>query len=232
MTFQPIWITEDAEPGAFPDVEVALAQPNGLLAAGGDLSSARLLCAYRRGIFPWYSRGQPILWWSPDPRTVLNPASLRISRSLRKSLRRGRLLVTLDLAFEQVMRRCAEPRVTQNDTWITSEMLRAYCRLHRQGYAHSVECWDECGLVGGLYGVALGRVFFGESMFSLVPDASKVALAHLCQLGFELVDCQLPSEHLSRLGATALPRREFTRLLERWCEVEGVLSPLARGAWV
>ena len=217
MTLQPIWLTDDTPPHAFPDVEFALTQPNGLLALGGDLSPSRLLCAYRRGIFPWFSQGQPILWWCPDPRAVLFPADIHIGRSLRKRLRRDDFVITRDQAFGDVVRACAEPRRWQNDTWITEEMVGAYCRLHQTGHAHSLECWREGELVGGLYGIALGRVFFGESMFSAVSDASKVALVHLSRLGFTLIDCQLPNPHLSRLGATEIPRRQFVRLLDRWC---------------
>ena len=217
MTLQPIWITEDAPPHAFPDVEHALAQPNGLLAVGGDLRPARLLQAYRRGVFPWFSEGQPILWWAPDPRAVLFPGSLRISRSLARTQRRGKFRVTVDLAFPQVIRACAAPRSRQNDTWITSQMIDAYCELHNLGRAHSVECWVDDLLAGGIYGVSIGKVFFGESMFTRAPDASKVALAALCRQDYELIDCQLPSDHLTRLGATQIPRRVFTRLLDRWC---------------
>jgi leucyl/phenylalanyl-tRNA--protein transferase len=217
MTLQPIWITEDAPPHAFPDVEYALLQPNGLLAVGGDLTPSRLLHAYRRGIFPWFSDGQPILWWAPDPRTVMFPESLKISRSLRKTQRKGVFRVTIDLAFPQVIRACAAPRTHQNDTWITNEMVAAYCELHNLGYAHSVESWRDGELVGGLYGVAIGKVFFGESMFSRVSDASKVALAALCRQDFALIDCQLPSDHLSGLGARPIPRQQFTQLLEQWC---------------
>ena len=216
MTLQPIWITEDAPVHAFPDVDYAMIQPNGLLAVGGDLSPARLLHAYQRGIFPWFSEGQPILWWAPDPRAVLLPSRFRISRSLRKTLRRQKFRVTFDRAFPEVIRACAAPRSRQNDTWITGDMIHAYCDLNRRGFAHSVECWEDGALAGGLYGVAIGRVFFGESMFSRSSDASKVALAKLCESGYELIDCQLPSDHLKRLGATDLPRREFMALLRRY----------------
>lgn len=216
MTLQPIWITEDAPLHAFPDVDNAMIQPNGLLAVGGDLSPARLLHAYHQGIFPWFSEAQPILWWAPDPRAVLLPESIRISRSLRKTLRQGRFQVSFDTAFAQVIQACAAPRARQNDTWITSGMIDAYCALHARGSAHSVECWQDGQLAGGLYGVAIGKVFFGESMFSRNTDASKVALATLCRCGYELIDCQLPSDHLKRMGATDMPRNEFMRLLRRW----------------
>ena len=219
MSLQPIWITDDAPPGAFPDVEFALTQPNGLLAVGGDLGPERLMCAYRRGVFPWFSEGQPILWWAPDPRAVLFPDDMHIARSLRKTLRRRGYRVTMDRAFERVVRCCAAPRSMQNDTWITHAMIDAYCRIHELGHAHSVETWDREQLVGGLYGVSIGRVFFGESMFARATDSSKVALAHLCRAGYHLIDCQLPNDHLTRLGAVNLRRREFTALLDQWCEL-------------
>jgi len=223
MTLQPIWLTDDAPAHAFPDVDQAMIQPNGLLAVGGDLSPARLLHAYRRGIFPWFSQGQPILWWAPDPRAVLLSRTLKISRSLRKTLRREVFEVRFDRAFPEVIQACAEPRALQNDTWITNHMIAAYCELHACGFAHSVECWKDGQLLGGLYGVAIGKVFFGESMFSRVSDASKVALAALCRSGYELIDCQLPSDHLKRMGAVDLPRRQFMRLLERWREAPKVV---------
>lgn len=222
MTLQPIWITNDAPAHAFPDVDNAMIQPNGLLAVGGDLSPERLLHAYRQGIFPWFSEGQPILWWAPDPRAALLPETLRISRSLAKTLRRGVFQVRFNQDFPRVIRACAAPRGQQNDTWITGDMIAAYCALHARGYAHSVECWKDGDLVGGLYGVAIGRVFFGESMFSRVADASKVALVSLCRSGYELIDCQLPSDHLKRMGAIDLPRRHFMRLLHHWREAPRV----------
>jgi leucyl/phenylalanyl-tRNA--protein transferase len=202
----------------FPPAE--LASPEGLLAVGGDLRAERLLEAYRHGIFPWYNPGQPILWWSPDPRAVLFPAKLRVSRSLGKTLRRKRFEVTLDSAFRDVMLHCAEPRDDRpgHGTWITPEMIEAYCVLHQRGLAHSVESWLDGKLVGGLYGVALGSVFFGESMFSRETDASKVAFVQLVRQlelwSFALVDCQLPSAHLSSLGAEEIRRREFLERLE------------------
>ena len=216
MTLQPIWITEDAPVHAFPDVDYAMIQPNGLLAVGGDLSPARLLHAYQRGIFPWFSEAQPILWWAPDPRAVLLPGGLKISRSLKKTLRRGEFEVSFNRVFARVIQACASPRAHQNDTWITNDMIDAYCELHARGFAHSVECWKDGQLVGGLYGVAIGKVFFGESMFSRVSDASKVALVTLCQSGYELIDCQLPSDHLKRMGASEIPRADFMRLLHCW----------------
>jgi leucyl/phenylalanyl-tRNA--protein transferase len=209
-----------------------LASPEGLLAIGGDLRAERLLEAYRHGIFPWYSEGQPILWWSPDPRAVLFPERLKVSRSLRKSLRSTRFTVTLDTRFREVMQACAQPRKQSADggTWITPEMLDAYVRLHELGLAHSVETWRDGELVGGLYGVALGAAFFGESMFSRASDASKVALVQLVgQLaawGFRIVDCQLPSPHLSSLGAEEIPRREFMDRLD-----EALKQPDRCGPW-
>lgn len=201
----------------FPDVESALREPDGLLAQGGDLTSQRLINAYSHGIFPWYSAGQPILWWAPDPRTVLFPERLKVSRSLKKTLRKRLFEVSFDRAFDRVIAACALPRSNEPGTWITPEMMAAYRHLHRQGIAHSVEVWDGKELAGGLYGLALGRVFFGESMFSRASDASKVALTRLVRAamdwGYRLIDCQVYSEHLLSLGAELIPRREFTRLL-------------------
>lgn len=202
----------------FPPAERALREPNGLLAAGGDLSPERLLDAYRQGIFPWYSPDEPILWWSPDPRMVLAPADYTPSRSLRKRLRQGNHTVRLDTAFAAVTEACANsPRHGQHGTWISPAMRRAYFRLHELGWAHSVETWVNDRLVGGLYGVAIGRVFFGESMFAHATDASKVAFAHLCRhldrQGFELIDCQMSTAHLASLGAREIPRRDFAARL-------------------
>lgn len=207
----------------FPPVSSALTAPNGpngLLAAGGDLSPQRILAAYRRGIFPWFSAGEPILWWTPDPRMVLFPAELKISRSLAKTLRNADYEVRLDTDFAAVVAACAgTPRAGQSGTWITPEMQAAYCRLHELGYAHSVDVWIAGKLVGGLYGIALGRAFYGESMFSRRRDASKIALAHLCahlqRLEFGIIDCQMETEHLSSLGARPIPRRDFVALLDR-----------------
>jgi leucyl/phenylalanyl-tRNA--protein transferase len=209
-----LYLLEGTAPGTrFPDPNTAEEEPNGLLAVGGDLSPQRLLNAYRQGLFPWYSEGQPILWWSPDPRMVLFPSEVHVSRSLRKTLRQGRFQVSVDRAFEAVIQACAEPRPDSTGTWLVSEMIDAYRDLHRLGHAHSVETWLDDELVGGLYGVALGRTFFGESMFSLATDASKVALVMLaehCQrAGIELIDCQVYSDHLRSLGAREIPRREF-----------------------
>lgn len=233
----------------FPSVE--LASPEGLLAIGGDLRAERLLEAYRHGIFPWYSDGQPILWWSPDPRAVLFPQRIKISKSLRKTLRAGRFEVSVDTDFRDVIQTCAEPRPghSHGGTWITPEMIDAYCRLHELGYAHSIEIRYRDGardgfatnhypprdrdadrLVGGLYGVALGGAFFGESMFSRARDASKVTLAYLAyQLeswGFLMIDCQMPTEHLTSLGALSIRRREFLDWLDR-----ALLMPTRCGPW-
>ncbi len=202
----------------FPPVYRALLEPNGLLAAGGDLSPARLLDAYRHGIFPWYSEDQPILWWSPDPRMVVFPAEFSPRRSLVKVLRNRTYEVRCDTAFEKVMRACAAtPREGQDGTWITDEIVRGYCRLHEAGHAHSIETWIAGELVGGLYGVNLGTAFYGESMFSHVTDASKIAFAHLAdflrEAGCGIIDCQMKTSHLASLGAREIPRVRFASLL-------------------
>lgn len=204
----------------FPDPREALADPNGLLAIGGDLSPARLLQAYRHGIFPWFSPDDPILWWSPDPRTVLFPDQIKIHRSLRKTLKNHPFDTHVNRDFAAVLHACAAPREHQSGTWITPEMQQAYLRLHSMGYAFSVESWRDNVLAGGLYGVKIGHVFFGESMFTRVSDASKAALIALCQgaLGFvpAVVDCQFSTDHLLSLGATPIPRHEFLALLARY----------------
>ncbi len=215
------WLPDE---GAFPALETALAEPNGLLAAGGDLSPARIIAAYRRGIFPWYSFGEPILWWCPDPRMVLFPADLTISRSLGKTLRNAPYEVRLDTAFPRVVAACADlPRDGQAGTWITLEMQAAYSRLHTLGHAHCVEVWIDGDLVGGLYGIAIGSAFYGESMFSRRRDASKIALAHLCAhlklRGFGIIDCQMETRHLASLGARPIPRRDFVARLDALCPV-------------
>lgn len=208
------WLDRD---DPFPPVSKALRSPNGLLCAGADLSPGRLLAAYERGIFPWFSDGDPILWWSPHPRMVLFPDELRVTRSLRKRAASGRFETRLDTAFADVMRACAEPREGQAGTWIGPGMIAAYERLHRLGFAHSVESWQDGELVGGLYGLHLGGVFFGESMFARRPDASKVALVRLVErvraAGVSLIDCQQNTRHLASLGAREIPRREFVRRL-------------------
>ena len=213
----PYWIDPDSPEIFFPDVETALREPDGLLAVGGDLKPERLLLAYRNGIFPWFGPDQPILWWAPDPRLVLFPEQLRISRSLSRTLRKHRFTVTFDTAFAQVVDECAAPRPGQAGTWITPEMQSAYRRMHELGHAHSVECWQHGELVGGLYGIAIGHVFFGESMFTRVADASKVGFVTLVQQlqasGYRLIDCQVHTDHLESLGAMMIPRPDFTRLL-------------------
>ncbi len=249
----PFYLNPYQEQCQFPDVALALDKPDGLLAVGGNLFSATLLNAYRHGIFPWYGNGQPILWWSPNPRAVLYPNRLILSRSLKKRLRQGRFIVTLDHAFTDVIQACAAPRdrsepnqpssqdrlesnqaSSQEDdlgTWITPEMQAAYQQLHHLGHAHSVEVWRDGTLIGGLYGIAIGRVFFGESMFSRESDASKVAFAHLVhqlkQWQFSLIDCQISSDHLARLGAENIERATFVDHLEHACSA----TSLAPSQW-
>jgi leucyl/phenylalanyl-tRNA--protein transferase len=213
----------------FPDPE--LAADEGLLAVGGDLSPERLVLAYSQGIFPWFSPGEPYLWWSPDPRLVLEPKQIKLSRSLKKVLRKDRYQITADTAFEQVIRKCStKPRPDQEGTWITDDMHNAYVELHRLGYAHSVESWLEGELVGGLYGVSLGTMFFGESMYADHPDASKCALAVLAQTlvhwNFELIDCQVDTPHLRRFGAYDMNRQEFVARVRRSCSM-----PSRVGVW-
>ncbi|MCB1825264.1 MAG: leucyl/phenylalanyl-tRNA--protein transferase [Candidatus Competibacteraceae bacterium] len=223
------WLDPHNDNQPFPHPDRALTEPDGLLAAGGNLTPRRLLRAYRMGIFPWYSADQPILWWSPDPRLVLLPECLKVSRSLRKTLRKGLFAITADTAFEQVVAACAGPRQGEPGTWITSEMFRAYCRLHRLGHAHSIETWHQGELVGGLYGVALGQVFYGESMFSWISDASKIALvaltAQLQRWKFAVIDCQVTTAHLLSMGAVDIPRSSFLQLLERYCPQPGQPGP-------
>ena len=213
----------------FPPVEFALRDPNGLLAAGADLSPERLIDAYEQGIFPWFGDDDPLLWWSPDPRMVLPVSDLRVSRSLRRVVRSGRFRVTLDVAFAEVMAACAEPRPEQEGTWITPEMTEAYTRLAALGFAHSVEAWVGDTLAGGLYGVAVGRMFFGESMFTRVTDASKVAFVHLARQlerwGMPLVDCQMSTAHLASLGAREIPRADFVREVRRLVRQPAVPAP-------
>jgi leucyl/phenylalanyl-tRNA--protein transferase len=225
-------ITPDDPADAFPDPAGALMEPPGLLCAGGDLSPERLLAAYRRGIFPWFEMGQPILWWCPDPRAVLYVSDMRISRSLRRTLRAGRYQTSIDADFAGVVRACAITR-GREDTWITPAMEAAYGRLHGLGHAHSVETWEGDTLVGGLYGVCIGRVFFGESMFAARTDASKVALArlvgHLASVGIPLVDCQVASPHLASLGSRLLPRDGFLRVLAGLVDAPPVSAPWASG---
>ena len=221
------WLAAD---DPFPPPSRALKEPNGLLAAGADLSPERLVAAYRRGIFPWYGEGQPLLWWAPNPRMVLFPEEFKLSRSLRKRLRHHDYAVKTDSAFVDVMRACAAPRPGQAGTWITDEMIDAYRALHRRGLAHSVETWIDGGLAGGLYGVALGRVFYGESMFARASDASKIALAHLvrqlARWDYGMIDCQMRTAHLASFGAREIPRADFMRKLS-----ELVNYPPARDTW-
>ena len=221
------WLRE-GEP--FPPVAKALKSPNGLLCAGGELSPERLVEAYSHGIFPWYSEGDPVLWWSPDPRMVLFPNELKVSRSLRKTVARGTYDIRFDTAFGRVMEECAAPREGQMGTWILPEMVAAYTRLHVRGLAHSVESWDGDELVGGLYGVSLGDAFFGESMFSRATDASKVALVALVErlsaAGCRVIDCQQATAHLASLGGREIPRAAFVRLLQ-----ESIQYPPCGSRW-
>jgi len=209
------WLTPNS---FFPPLEDALVEPNGLLAAGGDLSPERLIEAYRSGIFPWFNENEPILWWSPDPRMVLFPSELRISRSLNKILRNSNYEVRVDSAFSQVIQACAAPRKGQSGTWIHSDMVSAYTELHEMGLAHSVETWVGGELIGGLYGIAQGKMFFGESMFSRIHDASKIAFVHLVkqleQWNFNMIDCQMRTAHLASFGAREIPRKEFSQRLK------------------
>ena len=209
------WLTPEIKD--FPPSQLALDEPNGLLAVGGDLSPDRLLSAYRRGIFPWYEEGQPILWWTPDPRMVLFPEECHVSRSLAKIFRQARFRLSVDTAFAQVIEACAAPRKGAPGTWITPKMRQAYINLHELGYAHSVEVWNAGQLVGGIYGVAMGAVFFGESMFSRCPNASKVAFVslarQLARWGYRVMDCQVANDHLFTLGAREIPRAEFEKML-------------------
>ncbi len=213
----------------FPEPE--LSREDGLLAVGGDLCIERLILAYRMGIFPWFSHGDPILWWSPDPRLVLYPNALHVSRSLMKTLKQGHFIVTLDRDFSQVIAACAGvPRDKQPGTWITADMMDAYCRLHEAGFAHSVEVWNRGELAGGLYGVSLGKCFFGESMFARKNNASKVGLVTLVHLlrkwSFNLIDCQVTTQHLVRLGAREIPRKQFMAELKL-----ALKSPTHKGKW-
>lgn len=220
------WLQRDSL--TFPPLDKALREPNGLLAAGGDLRAERLIAAYRHGCFPWYQDGQPLLWWSPDPRTVLFPGELHVSRSLRKVLRQGRYQISFDQDFAAVIQACAAPRDYADGTWITTPMQQAYIALHEQGLAHSVEVWQDGTLVGGLYGLAMGRLFFGESMFSRADNASKAGFVtlveHLEQWGFELIDCQMPTQHLHSLGARAISRAAFADYLQRFLDEPSTAS--------
>jgi leucyl/phenylalanyl-tRNA--protein transferase len=213
----------DVDKLEFPSIERALEDPNGLLAVGGDLSIERILAAYRRGIFPWYEESQPILWWSPQPRTVLYPEQVYINRSLRKALRRGDYSVSFDTAFSEVLDGCAALSPKRPGTWITDEMRAAYLGLHKEGWAHSVEVWRDEVLIGGLYGLGIGQLFFGESMFSREANASKIALVHLCgQLqdwGYPLIDCQVGNDYLDSMGAQEIDRDTFKQFLDQYCNM-------------
>lgn len=214
---------DDFPLGSFPSVVEALDEPNGLLAFGGCLSVDRLLNAYRHGIFPWFNEGDPILWWSPDPRWILSPSDVHVSKSLEKRMRREDFEVTFDRAFSEVIRACAEPRTGDAGTWISEAMIVAYERLHGEGHAHSFEAWSSGRLVGGLYGVAIGQVFFGESMFHRVSDGSKVAFVEACRSlalwGYQLIDCQVHTGHLERFGAKAVSRAEFIQKIRHFCHL-------------
>lgn len=215
----------------FPPLQAALQHPNGLLAIGGDLTPPRLLGAYRQGIFPWFNPDNPILWWSPDPRMVLLPENLKVSRSLARRLKKHDYEIRFDTAFREVMQACAaSPRPGQDGTWIVPEMVYAYCQLHELGHAHSVETWMDGELAGGLYGVAIGRMFYGESMFHQKTDASKIAFVHLVQFlrreGYGMIDCQMKTEHLERLGAREIPRQRFSAVLAKLVDY-----PQTPGKW-
>jgi leucyl/phenylalanyl-tRNA--protein transferase len=217
MTISIHWL--DQNTGAFPHYQHALEEPSGLLAAGGDLSPERLISAYRLGIFPWYNPGEPILWWTPDPRSVIYPKQFKANRSLRKAIKKSEFKITIDTCFEQVIDQCAQPRRDDEGTWINPDIDAAYTLLNKMGVAHSVEAWHEGKLVGGLYGVSIGKVFFGESMFSHMDNASKVAFAFLCEQltlwDFDLIDCQVHNPYLESLGAIEIPREKFLMQLNQ-----------------
>jgi len=204
----------------FPDICDSLENPNGLLAIGGTLSEKKLLCAYKKGIFPWYNEGQPILWWSPNPRCVIKPNELHISHSLKKCLKKRHFKITFNHDFKNVINECSVNR-TNNDTWLTNDMKFAFTHLHNSGYAHSIECWNNTKLVGGLYGIAMGKIFFGESMFSRESNASKIALVYLSRrlekMKFQFIDCQVSSNHLLTLGARLIERNKFSKVLDNYC---------------
>lgn len=210
------FLAHDDDVTPFPSVCAALSEPNGLLMAGGNLSPKRLIAAYQHGVFPWFEAGEPILWWSPDPRCVIRADDIRITRSLSKTIRNGTFHITENQAYREVMTRCAAPRAGSAGTWVTDDMIDAYCRLNKMGVAHSVEIWQNDNLVGGLYGVQMGRVFIGESMFSTARDASKVALVHLAQCEkYQLIDCQLETDHLNSMGAVCIKRENYIELLNQ-----------------
>lgn len=216
------WVKDNIIASDFPDINRALKEPDGLLAIGGDLRPERLIDAYSRGIFPWNNDGQPILWWSPEPRWVMFPDRIRISRSLIKVLNKKCFSITFNRYFQSVIKMCAAPRKDCEDTWITGDILNSFNQLHKIGYAHSVECWLDNELVGGLYGIAMGKIFFGESMFSRISNASKVALVYLARVlasqQFKLIDCQVYTKHLESLGAVAISRKKFEEYLHQHCQ--------------
>ena len=211
----------------FPDITDALKNPNGLLAIGGDLDETRLLSAYQKGIFPWYNEGEPILWWAPNPRCILKPNKIHISHSLKKCLRKNQFQITYNRNFANVINQCSVNRNKDNDTWLTADMKKAFINLHKSGYAHSVECWHNKELVGGLYGIAMGKIFFGESMFSRMSNTSKITLVHLAEqlkeMNFQLIDCQINSKHLQTLGAQLITRNQFTKFLKDFCNFKKIL---------
>ena len=213
----------------FPEITDALKKPNGLLAIGGDLDETKLLSAYKKGIFPWYNEGDPIMWWSPNPRCILKPKKIHLSHSLKKNLRKKKFQITFNKNYTNVINQCSINRnqktnsnLSKNNTWITEDIKKAFIGLHRSGYAHSVECWHNNELVGGLYGIAMGKIFFGESMFSRMPDASKIALVYLAkrldEINFQLIDCQVKSDHLLTLGAKLIKRKKFSKILNNYCD--------------
>jgi len=211
------FLAPDDDVTPFPSVCTALSEPNGLLMAGGNLSPRRLLAAYRSGVFPWYEEGEPILWWSPDPRCIIWPEHIRITRSLAKTIRNSNFEIAENTAFRDVMKQCAAPRPGSTGTWVTDEMIDAYCRLNKMGISHSIEVWRAGKLVGGLYGIQIGHVFIGESMFSSERDASKVALVHLAKSEkYRLIDCQLETEHLKSMGATSVSREYYVEQLNKF----------------
>jgi len=215
------FLAPDDELTDFPHVRTALSEPDGLLMAGGNLSPGRLLNAYRSGIFPWYEEGEPILWWSPDPRCIIRPENIRVTKSLGKTIRSGKYEITDNLAYREVMKQCGAPRAHSSGTWVTDDMIEAYCKLHEYGFARSLEVWMGPRLVGGLYGIQLGTVFIGESMFSRERDASKVALVHLAQSGkYDLIDCQLENPHLTSMGSENISRDRYLNYLKRFGDLQ------------
>ena len=220
------WLTGEKP---FPPIHLALSEPNGLLAAGLELTPEKVLEAYRQGIFPWFNPGEPVLWWSPDPRRVLRPSEFKLSRSLRQRIKRGDVVIRVDSCFTRVMQCCAEPRDSQLGSWIGTAMLDVYTQLHQLGYAHSIETWMDGELVGGLYGLAIGRMFYGESMFSHRTDSSKLALAHLCkrldECGYALIDCQMETAHLATLGAHPISRAAFIQEVQGLVNLQPVENP-------